>query len=339
MRSLTLTLTEQCNLACSYCYARHSRRRMTEEVVDAAIDFWLASAGEQPRLTLSFYGGEPWLEPELMRRALARARSRVGAQQSVQCMAPTNGLLVDRAALDGGLELAVSIDAARSSSERRYADGSDSTPALLATLPALLPHAPLARMTVTPSNVEQLCQNVQAVARLGFRRIVFQPAWELGWDSSAIQHWSREHARLATWMRGARQAGARLPELPNLTGILGRLRRGAPRRACGAGVGLSAVATDGALFPCYRFVFGTDYRLGDVAAGITAVDARRELAAVRPDELCPEDGTCTTCAARDGCTHFCPALGHQKCGDLRAVPAVVCALSRAAVLATRSAFC
>jgi uncharacterized protein len=301
---------------------------MTEEVVDAAIDFWLASAGEEPRLNLSFYGGEPWLEAELMRRALTRARSRVGAQQSVQCMAPTNGLLVDRAALDGGFELAVSIDAARNAFERRYADGRDPTPAL----PALLPHAPLARMTVTPSNVAQLCQNVQAVARLGFRNIVFQPAWELDWDSSAIRLWSREHACLATWMRGARQAGARLPELPNLTGVLARLRRG-------AGVSLSAVATDGALFPCYRFVFGADYRLGDVVAGITAHEAWRELAALRPDELSPEDGTCTSCAARGGCTHFCPALGHQRCGDLRAVPAVVCALSRAAVLATCSAFC
>jgi uncharacterized protein len=312
---------------------------MAEEVVDAAIDFWLGSAGEEPRLDLSFYGGEPFLEPELMRRALGRARRHARPGQSVRCMTPTNGLLVDPAALDGQLELAVSIDAVRDASERRYADGRDPSPALLAALPMLLPHAKLARMTVTPSNVERLCENVQAIARLGFRSIVFQPAWELEWDTSAIRHWSREHARLVTWMRGARQAGLALPELPNLTGILGRLQRGAPRRACGAGVSLCAVATDGSIFPCYRFVFGTDYRLGDVTRGITASEARRELAALEPDDLRPEDGVCVSCPARDGCTHFCPAFGQERCGDLRAVSAVVCELARAAVLAARAVVC
>jgi uncharacterized protein len=312
---------------------------MAEEVADAAIDFWLGSAGDEPRLDLSFYGGEPFLEPELMRRATGRARRLARGGQSVRCMTPTNGLLADPAALGDELELAVSIDAVGEASERRHADGRNPTPALLAALPTLLPHAKLARMTVTPGNVGRLCENVRAIARLGFRSIVFQPAWELEWDTSAIRHWSREHGRLTTWMRGARQAGLALPELPTLGGILGRLRRGAPRRPCGSGVSLCAVATDGSIFPCYRFVFGTDYRLGDVDRGITAGEARRELGALDPDDLRPEDGACARCEARDGCTHFCPALGYQRCGDLRAVPAAVCELMRAAVLATRAVLC
>ncbi len=338
-RGLTLTLTEQCNLACSYCYARRTRRRMTREVVDAAIDFWLGSASDGPRLDLSFYGGEPFLEPELMQRALARARLHARPGQSVRCMTPTNGLRVDPALLSGEIELAVSIDAVRDTSERRYEDGRDPSQALLAALPLLLPHTKLARMTVTPDNVGRLCENVQAIARLGFRSIVFQPAYELDWDRSAIEHWCRQHVRLVTWMRGARQAGVALPELPNLTGIEGRLRRGVPRRACGAGVSLCAVATDGAIFPCYRFVFGAEYCLGDVTRGISAPELRRELGMVSPDDLRPEDGDCASCEARDGCTHFCPALGHQQCEDLRAVPRVVCELSRGAVLAVRAVLC
>jgi uncharacterized protein len=339
MRSLTLTLTEQCNLACSYCYARHSTRRMSEAVVDAAVDFWLATARDEPGLNLSFYGGEPFLEPALMRRALARARSHAGDRQGLRCMTPTNGLVVDRAALDDGIELVVSIDAIPDGVERRHADGRDPVAEVLARLPDLLPHVALARMTVTPTNVTRLSQNVQAIARRGFPSIVFQPAWELGWDDAAILAWGREHARLFTWMLGARQAGARIPELPNLAGVLARLRRGKPRRACGAGVELAAVATDGSILPCYRFVFGTDCRLGDVGTGVTEHATQRAFAALAPDALGPEEGSCTACPASDGCTHYCPALGHLMCGDVARVPAVVCALTRAAVLALRPLIC
>ncbi len=45
MRSLTLTLTEPWNLGHGYCYARDTRPRMAEEVVDHAIDFLLAHTG------------------------------------------------------------------------------------------------------------------------------------------------------------------------------------------------------------------------------------------------------------------------------------------------------
>jgi uncharacterized protein len=310
---------------------------MTDEVVDAAIDFWLTGARNEPRLDLSFYGGEPFLAAGLLKRAMERARRHTSAGQRLKFMTPTNGLLVDRAALDDGLDLAVSIDAVDRPCDRQYPNGEDPVPRLLATLPDLLPHAPLARMTVTPMNVGRLCRNVQAVARLGFRRIVFQPAWELAWDAMAIDTWAREHARLLTWAVGAHYAGVRIPDLPNLNGIEARLRRGTQRKACGSGVELAAVATDGSVFPCYRFVFGSDYRLGDVASGITQRGAQEEFASLDPDGLRSEDGSCATCAARDGCTHFCPALGHQMCGDLRRVPGVVCALTRAQVLAVRSA--
>jgi uncharacterized protein len=335
VRALTLTVTERCNLACDYCYARRSNRVMSAAVADAAIDRWLAVAGREPRLSLSFYGGEPLLERELVARAVERLRQGASPSQTVRAFTPTNG--VDAEPIEG-LELAVSLDAIDGSSTRRLPGGPDSTPVVLASLERLLPHVVLARMTVTPGNVGALAANVRAVARLGFRKIVYLPAYECRWESSEVAAWGRGHAQLALWRRGAHNAGLAVPELPNLIGIERRLREGAPRRACGAGVSLAAVATDGRFFPCYRLVFGDDLCLGDVARGFTERATIAALAALTPDDLEPEDGNCCRCPARHGCTHSCMALGYLQTGNLRGVPGVVCELMRAAVAGVQATF-
>jgi uncharacterized protein len=336
-------VTEQCNLGCTYCYARRSARTMSGEVADAAVDLLFSDARGEPRVNLSFYGGEPFLEPDLMLRVLERARRAAAPGQTVRCVTPTNGLHLGPEALalcrEFDLELALSLDSTRGSVERVLRDGSDSTAAVLAAVPALLPHAKTARITVTPQNVGELSANVKGVARLGFARVVYQPAWELDWGADALDAWRREHDRILTWAMGAPAAGQRVPDLPNLTSIEARLLRGTPRRACGAGTHACAVAADGSLFPCYRFVFQEDLRLGHVSSGFGEPSLRDRFAALGPEDQRPQSGKCTDCPAHDGCTHFCPALGYLLGGDLRAVPEVVCALTRPQVEAVRSAFC
>ena len=92
------------------------------------------------------------------------------------------------------------------------------------------------------------------------------------WDRGAVSLGPRT-AGLRTWVAGARCAGVQVPDLPNLTAAEARLSRGAARKPCGSGVNLAAVATDGSIFPCYRCVFGTDYRLGNVVGATSGTDS------------------------------------------------------------------
>ena len=64
----TLCLTHDCTLRCKYCYAgRKYRHAMTRETAQKAIDICLAEAKRVGRgLDLSFFGGEPLLEWELL---------------------------------------------------------------------------------------------------------------------------------------------------------------------------------------------------------------------------------------------------------------------------------
>jgi uncharacterized protein len=345
LRALTLTTTERCNLRCKYCYVPADRgRTMAPEVVDTAVDWFADQARQQPRLTLSFFGGEPLLETGIMARTASRLRARC-PDQTVRLVTPTNGLLIEGERLefcrDLGIELAISIDGTEGPALRCYGDGRASTEDLVDRLPGIFSLDPAARVTarvtVTPLNVHCLASNLRALAKLGFRRIAVQPALEEKWSEHAVEEWGRQHARIGTWLVGALSAGLRVPALPWWSAIEKRLVLGKPRSACGAGARVAAVSTDGALWPCYRFVFDQPeaWKLGHVSTGFTNREAMELFASLSPDTCAPESGACSSCPARDGCVHFCPASGALALGDPRRIPEVACRLMRAQVAAIR----
>ena len=343
---MVLTLTERCNLRCRYCYVPVARGcTMTPEIADRAVDLLREHAADGGALRLSFFGGEPFLAADLMRRAVARVRAGARPGQTVRVLSPTNGLNLSDDDLDWcqreQIELAVSIDGAADEQDRTYADGRSCSNDLVSSLPGILRRFPsgttLARMTVTPDNVDRLCANVRAVARLGLQRIVYQPDFSAVWNDVALVAWEREHRRLTTWLVGARSARKPIPNLPAWRAIEARLARGTKRAGCGAGVRQVAVTPDGTLVPCYRFAYAERGRMeiGDVLHGLANQPVLDEFGALDPDRLRPEQGECATCPAHDGCTHFCPALGWIALGDLRAVPRTACLLMQAQVAAVR----
>ena len=83
--SMVLGITEKCNLRCDYCtYSgrftgrrRHSLRSMTWPVARKAIDYFAGhSTGHREPPALSFFGGEPLLEPALLKRCVEHFRRR-----------------------------------------------------------------------------------------------------------------------------------------------------------------------------------------------------------------------------------------------------------------------
>ena len=79
--NLTLHLTDNCNMDCSYCIREKCPKDMTEDVLIAACD--LAFSRGQ-RAGLCFFGGEPLLKKDLIYKALAHstAKPRISAGSS-----------------------------------------------------------------------------------------------------------------------------------------------------------------------------------------------------------------------------------------------------------------
>jgi uncharacterized protein len=337
---LVLTVTQRCNQRCDYCYVpRGSTRSMSMDVASRALDFFFDHASGAKKLSLAFFGGEPLLEPGLLRRISEEALRRAGSRR-LELSATTNGTALDDEGLEVvrqlGLKLAVSHDGACGHGARRLASGEPSLALLRRNLPklrAIEGAVALARMTVTPRSVPMLADDLRSVLEDGLSAVQYLPAFEADWDDLAVRRWTDEHHRLVTWLVGRKGTGAPCPTLPQWRGILGRLG-GKPRRHCGAASRRIAVSVDGTLHPCYRTVFepaGSRLALGDVWAGITRPEVQTALAGLDPTHVHPQEGDCGTCAARSGCGFFCPALGELLLGDPLAVPRSACALTRGQV--------
>jgi sulfatase maturation enzyme AslB (radical SAM superfamily) len=94
-----LMLSGRCNLACAYCY--QDRRRVRASIgwgsVRAALDAVLRLGTDE--FGVEFSGGEPLLEPGLLRRAVDYVERRRGGRK-VSYTLTTNGTLLTRALLD-----------------------------------------------------------------------------------------------------------------------------------------------------------------------------------------------------------------------------------------------
>lgn len=118
---LTLCLTHDCTLRCRYCYAgRKYAHAMSRETAERGMDIGLAEAVRTERgLDLSFFGGEPLLERDLLQHCCNYLKQQA-AEQGVRVRfgITTNGTLLTRKRLEWLAEqdflVGLSVDGSRS---------------------------------------------------------------------------------------------------------------------------------------------------------------------------------------------------------------------------------
>ncbi|MBW2458416.1 MAG: radical SAM protein, partial [Deltaproteobacteria bacterium] len=99
--NVTLFLTHQCNLRCDYCYnGEPSDRVMSDEVVRQGVKLAFSSPAADPDepVLIRFFGGEPLLQLDLLKTAVAHARTLAASQAAGElCFSvTTNGTLLDQ---------------------------------------------------------------------------------------------------------------------------------------------------------------------------------------------------------------------------------------------------
>lgn len=109
LSSLTLQVTQACNLCCIYCpYAvnksndlsrSHSNKTMTFETAKKAIDFLVKNSGNTSDIYISFYGGEPLIAFPLVKQCIEYADSVFDGKR-VQYSLTTNATLISDDILD-----------------------------------------------------------------------------------------------------------------------------------------------------------------------------------------------------------------------------------------------
>lgn len=128
VESVTLQVTQQCNLKCNYCpysgsyYNReHSNKHMSFEMAKKAIDFYVAHSFDIPVAHIGFYGGEPLIEYDLIRKIVEYCREKCFGKKVLYFMTTNATLLTDEIIdflMENEFNLSISLDGPRNYHDR-----------------------------------------------------------------------------------------------------------------------------------------------------------------------------------------------------------------------------
>lgn len=340
LRNLYLVIAQECNLACTYCYAAgggfgQPERRMSEATMRRGLERLLPLAGE--RLTLSFFGGEPLLNFPLLRETIGFAgRLAAKSGRTLSYALTTNGTLLDDqmlAVIETHVShLAVSLDGgAEANADRLFFDGRPAFATVLANLGRLrqarIPFA--LRATVTPGNVGRIAETVDFLAGLGAASVRLAPAQGIAWSPDERRQLRTEIAEINRRGLRAMLAGAAPQACDHACRLVAQRVAGCTAtRPCLAGGGILALAADGSLYPCEHFVGVAALAMGHVDATGFPGERYREIAARFAAATTAARPRCAGCEVRDACGGQCYAEAYAATGSIERPAADYCALVR-----------
>lgn len=266
LRSVDVVLTAGCNLRCSYCYqnAKQPAARMEWPTLRRALDLLLASDRDEVRL--GFYGGEPLLRFEMIRRAVEYVERRRRGGMSVRYGMITNGTLLREPQAtflaEHGVETRVSFDGVPAAQAERGPTFSI-LDRLLDRLrrrhPRFFEERLSVCVTVLPWALRHLADSVDYFLAKGVEEVRFSPLSTdtSTWRMEQIDELDREFSRVYDRaLEHFRETGKVVLEVFRKQGD-GKACRSVTRRRlmCGAPLGEAlAVDVDGSAFGCLALV-------------------------------------------------------------------------------------
>ena len=189
--SLILTLTRQCNLRCSYCpTAKDGWPVLSTSAIDQAIDLFL-SLYDKGQIKL--FGGEPFLEPELIRYVLEKVRQE---KRIDKVYVSTNGLGLNSEWMTyfkayPKAIVTISLDGKPADHRRMRRAISENVPDcydhVVSLLPKLLTVPRLViTQTIAPATAKNAFNNFRHLRELGFTRFNFLPGYFIPWKEEQL---------------------------------------------------------------------------------------------------------------------------------------------------------
>ncbi len=340
---LTLFVEHQCNLRCSYCYnGTKFNATMPWETADKAIR---AALSRPPGTVfdLSFFGGEPLIRLDLVRRCVELASSLMqgfAPRPRMRVLMNTNGTLID----DNAVALLapnaawqstvfVSLDGPRAlhDKHRVRVDGKGSYDDVVRGIRRLLDaHIPVVIMAVVGTRTARsLGESLETFLSLGASNIVFNIDYRDDWDDGSIVELRAGLREAGDVLIEAFRKGAAPLVDPLHTKILSHMTGGLP---CASRCTLDneiAVAPSGRLYPCAQMI-GEDRSDHLVIGHVDTWVDRARVQHLQHKKNAVED-TCADCAVRDRCQSHCGCRHVALTGELGQIDAVLCETERAMI--------
>ena len=344
IKAMCLHIAHDCNLRCDYCFAAkgdfgHGRKLMPLEIGLKAIDFLLENSGNRRNLEVDFFGGEPLMNFDVVKKIVEYARSKEEEYNKVfRFTVTTNGLLLDDDKIDyinrEMSNVVLSLDGRKEINDklRVTPNGSGSYDIIVPKYQRLVEKRGgeqyYVRGTFTKNNLD-FTEDVMHMYELGFDQISIEPvvsdpnvSYSLGEED--IEAVSKEYLKLAKKIIEIKKSG----KFINFFHFMIDLDQGPCAikrlRGCSCGNEYVAVTPEGDIYPCHQFVGIDGFKMGTLDDGKIDLDMKRSFSGANVFNK----KHCSDCWARFYCSGGCNANSQQYAGGILNQHKVSCDLEK-----------
>lgn len=335
IKALCLHVAHTCNLNCSYCFAAQGkyqgeRALMSFEVGKRALDFLIENSGNRKNLEVDFFGGEPLMNFDVVKRLVEYARSiEKEHSKNFRFTLTTNGVLIDDDVIDfcnrEMNNVVLSLDGRKEVHDRLRKDyrGNGSYDLIVPKFQEFVEKrgdkSYYIRGTYTHKNTD-FTNDIFHMADLGFKELSMEPVvcapgeeYALTEDDLPVLFEQYEILAKEMLKRDSENRGFTfyhyMIDLSNGPCIYKRIS------GCGSGTEYLAVTPWGELFPCHQFVGDEKYSMGNIYDGVTNTKMRDRFKKCNVYSR-PE---CADCWAKLYCSGGCAANAYHATGDILGV--------------------
>ena len=298
IKALCLHIAHTCNLNCSYCFASQGkyhgeRALMSFEVGKRALDFLIENSGSRRNLEVDFFGGEPLMNFDVVKRLVEYARSiEKEKNKNFRFTLTTNGVLVDDDVIDFAnremSNVVLSLDGRREVHDRYRVDyaGNGSwdkiVPKFQKFVAARGGKNYYMRGTFTHANPDFL-EDIKVMLDLGFSELSMEPVVAAEGDPAALTEEDKaivlkQYEQLAELMLRRDKEGKPFTFYHYMIDLKGGPCIYKRISGCGSGTEYMAVTPWGDLYPCHQFVGDEKFKLGDIWNGVSNTEIQKEFA-------------------------------------------------------------
>ncbi len=343
IKALCLHICHDCNLRCRYCFADEgayhaAREMMSFGTAKAAIDFLIRESGSRKVLEVDFFGGEPLMNLDVIKRTVYYAKEEAQKRgKRFLFTTTTNGLLLDDDAIsffNAEMEnVVLSLDGRKEIHDevRRTVNGKGSFDAVVSKIKKFVrargdKHY-YVRGTFTAKNLD-FSKDVLFLADEGFDSLSVEPVVtdidDLRIKEEHLPEIERQYELLCDEYIRREERGEGFNFFHFNIDLEGGPCLSKRVSACGAGNEYFSVVPNGDIYPCHQFAGDPKWKMGDVFEGKLDGE-KRELFA---SSCLFTRKKCGDCFAKFICSGGCNANNYHYNGDINEPYEMTCAMMK-----------
>ena len=260
---IDLDMTNNCVLACDYCFrGEKNPRKLTWEVGSRAIDWLIEKSQNEKKLSVSLFGGEPLMEFKLIKQLVPYAKEKVAeCGKTIHFTAVTNSVLVTDEIIEFfrkyDMTFHTSIDGGPETQDahRHFPNGSGSSAVIEPNIKKILKYWPnrTARSTISSDVVHRWLEDVKYLVDLGYKRLAMILIPDQEWSDEQLEILKSQLRQISDFYIEQYRQGKPIYIKHIEDGMKAFINPTRRSSHCGAGRSLVLIRTDGSIYPCHRF--------------------------------------------------------------------------------------